>query len=179
MADNTQGKAQQKPAAGGPSNPRAVTRGEQAADRRSARGTERARATRAVDMPLPENTVANPGGKDDDRPTAEQIAKRDPKTYRALERGYIDGKIVEGGEVFTTQQDQGSWMEPVKKSEAYGVDMAVEEASMAKKVDVVYEDLSDAALEVFCAMNGVSKPAELSRDEKIEAIRAARRVDAQ
>jgi len=175
MADETQGKAQQRSAATTTSNAKAVDRGEAAAAARPAR-TARATATSAG--PEPRNTVANPGGPDDDRPTAKEIAKRDPKTYRAMERGYVDGRIVEAGEVFTTTADKGSWMEKAKQSD-YGVDMAVEEAGMAKKVDIDYDSLSDAAIEVFAAMNGVSKPGELSREEQIEAIRAARRIDAQ
>lgn len=176
MADDTQGSAKQR-AAGGPSNARAVDKGEARATRTATRRTAPRTPTAAT--AAPENTVANPGGKGDNRPTAEEIAKRDPKTYRAMERGYVDGKIVEAGEVFTTKADKGEWMEPVKKAEEYGVDMAVEEAGMAKKVDVDLESLSDAAVEVFAAMAGVSKPSELSREEQIEAIRAKRRVDAQ
>lgn len=175
MADDTQGKAQQRPAGGGPSNPKAIDKGEAAAARRPARLA----APAAVRAPAPENSVENPGGKGDNRPTAEEIAKREPKQYKALERGYVDGKIVEEGEVFFTKADKGQWMEKVKKGDDYGVDAAVDEAQYAKKADIDYEGMSQPALEVMAALAGVSKPGELSKDELITAIKAQRQIVAQ
>lgn len=32
------------------------------------------------------------------------------KTYRARERGYVDDRMVEAGETFTTSAPKGSWM---------------------------------------------------------------------
>ena len=154
MADDTQGKATQRVAGG--SNSRAIARGEEAADRstRTASGREAPKR---------------------EAPTAEEIAKREPKTYRALERGYVDGKIVEAGEVFATKVDKGLWMEPVKAgSNKYGVDMAVDEAGYGKKADVDYEGMSQPGLEALAALLGVTKPGELGKDELITAIRAAR-----
>jgi hypothetical protein len=155
MADDTQGKVTQRAAAGG-SNARAVTRGEDAADRSTRTASGRTAPVREA-------------------PTAEEIAKREPKTYRALERGYVDGKVIEAGEVFATKADKGLWMEPVKKAEAsYGVDMAVDEAGYGKKADVDYEGMSQPGLEALAALLGVTKPGELDKDELITAIRAAR-----
>lgn len=156
MADDTQGKATQRAAATG-SNERAVARGEAAADRSSPTASGREAPKRKA-------------------PTAEEIAKRDPKTYRALERGYVDGRIVEEGEVFTTKADKGLWMADVKKSDAnsYGVDAAVDEAGYGKKADVDYEGMSEAALQALAALVGVTKPGELGKDELITAIKAAR-----
>jgi hypothetical protein len=170
MADNTQGKATQKdPAAG--TNPGAQDAGAKVAASRDRTATRRARA----DAPR----QAADSTDRDDRPTAEEIAKREPKTYRATDRGYADGKIIEPGEVFTTRADVGKWMKPIKKGEKYGVDMATEEASYARKVDIDYEGMSQPALEVMAAMAGVSKPGALSKDELITAIRAARVPQAQ
>lgn len=170
MADNTQGKAQQRPV-GGPSNPKAIDKGEAAAATRTARTA----ASTATEAPKPENSVENPGGKGDTRPSAEQIAKREPKTYRATDRGYIDGRIVEPGEVFATKMDKGSWMEPAKKGELdYGIEAAVDEAQYAKKADVDYEGMSEDALQALAALVGVTKPGELGKDELIAAIKAAR-----
>lgn len=155
MADDTQGKATQRSVASG-SNQRAVSRGEDAADRATATASGRKAPARKA-------------------PTAEDIAKRDPKTYRALERGYVDGKIVEEGEVFATKVDKGLWMEEVKPgSNKYGVEMASDEAGYGKKADVDYEGMSEAALQALAALVGVTKPGELGKDDLITAIKAAR-----
>lgn len=170
MADDTQGKATQRDV-GGQSGRAAIDKGEAVAD---------ARDRKAVQDRRKEAASTTKAAPKDERPTAEEIAKRDPKTYKASERGYIDGRIVEPGEVFVTKSDPGMWMEPVKKgSDKYGVDLAVEEAGYAKKADVDYEGMSQPALEVMAALEGVSKPGELSKDDLITAIKAARRVDAQ
>lgn len=173
MADDTQGKVQQKDAGPGQSGSAAVAKGTAVADARD-RATLKTRAAEATK--LAETPVAK-----DERDTAEEIAKRDPVTYKALERGYVDGKIVEEGETFVTKADKGLWMEKVKKGDAqkYGVDLAVEEAGYAKKADVDYEGMSEAGLEALAALVGVSKPGALKKDELIQAIKSARRVDAQ
>jgi len=36
------------------------------------------------------------------------------KTYRATQKGYVDERIVEEGDVFTTSAPKGSWMEEVE-----------------------------------------------------------------
>lgn len=41
----------------------------------------------------------------------EATAPREPKTYRALQNGYVDDRYVYEGETFTTSAPQGSWME--------------------------------------------------------------------
>jgi hypothetical protein len=38
-------------------------------------------------------------------------------TYRAKERGYVDERIVEDGELFTTDAPKGSWMEDENEEE--------------------------------------------------------------
>lgn len=155
MADDTQGKATQRNVAGG-SNQRAISRGEDAADRSSP-------------------TASGRTAERKEAPTADEIAKREPKTYRALERGYVDGKIVEEGEVFATKADKGLWMEPVKAgANKYGVEMAADEAGYGKKADVDYEGMSEAALQALAALVGVTKPGELGKDDLITAIKAAR-----
>lgn len=171
MADNTQGKATQKdPGAG---QGRGATADAGAAAART-RDTDEARRARA-EAPA---RAARDG--EDKRPTADEIEKREPKTYRATDRGYADGRVIEPGEVFTTKIDKGSWMEPVKKSElAYGVDAAVDEAGYGKKADVDYEGMGEPALQALAALVGVTKPGELSKDELITAIRAARIPQAQ
>jgi len=173
MADDTQGKATQRPAGG--TSGKAATAPDTPAPRRAA-PSERAaeRSSPTVSGLQPENSVLNPGGPGDDRPTAKEIEKRTPKTYRATERGYVDGKVFEEGEVFTTKADQGSWMEPVKDRADYGVDMAVDEAQYAKKADVDYEGMSKPGLEALAALLGVTKPGDLVKDDLITAIKAAR-----
>lgn len=34
------------------------------------------------------------------------------RTYKALERGYVDGRLIEAGETFATSAPKGDWMEP-------------------------------------------------------------------
>lgn len=38
-------------------------------------------------------------------------------TYRATQKGYVDERIVEEGEVFTTAAPKGSWMEELEPEE--------------------------------------------------------------
>lgn len=42
------------------------------------------------------------------------------KTYRALENGFIssESRFVKEGEVFSTDAEQGSWMEDISNAEA-------------------------------------------------------------
>lgn len=42
------------------------------------------------------------------------------KTYKAKERGYDGRRVIEAGEVFTTDIKQGSWMEPVEMEPVEG-----------------------------------------------------------
>lgn len=35
------------------------------------------------------------------------------KTYRALQRGFVDGAVIEAGQLFTTAAPAGKWMEEV------------------------------------------------------------------
>lgn len=167
MADNTQGKATQKdPGAG---QGRAADAGTATATVRDTAAATRARAAAPA-------LAATPG--EDKRPTAEQIAKREPKTFRALDRGYIDGRVVEPGEVFTTRMDKGSWMEPAKTTK-YDVDKAVDEASYGRKADVNYDGMSKAGLEALAALVGVTNPGKLDKDDLVTAIKAARVPQAQ
>lgn len=41
-------------------------------------------------------------------------------TYRATARGYVDSRIVEEGETFTTDSPKGSWMEEVEEKRKPG-----------------------------------------------------------
>jgi hypothetical protein len=169
MADDTQGSAKQRnPGAG--TNPAAQDKGAKAAASRDRTSTRRARA--AAPRQIADDFDR---GRADKRPTAEQIAKREPVRYRAMDRGYVDGKIVEPGEVFVTRADMGSWMEKVKSgSDKYTVEEAADEAGYAKKLDVNYENMSEAGLEALAALVGVSDPGALKKDDLITAIRAAR-----
>lgn len=104
-----------------------------------------------------------------------------PKTYRAISRGYLstEGRLVEEGEVFATTEPRGSWMEPVKGGNDYGVQEAVDDAMAPHPDDANLEGLDKAALQAMATERGVTDAGELSKDDLITAIRGARRNDAQ
>lgn len=171
MADDTQGKATQR-STGSSSGQAATTAAERVSAARDDVTVTRTRAAAPA-------AAAASADAPDTRPTAEEIAKRDPKTYRATERGYADGRVIEDGEVFTTRVDKGSWMDPVKGSQKYGVEAAVDEAQYARKVDVNYENMDEPALQALAALVGVGDPGSLKKPDLIAAIRAARVPQAQ
>lgn len=118
---------------------------------------------------------------DDKRPSAEQLAKKEPKTYRATARGYVDGSIVEAGQVFSTRMPKGSWMEPVGKASG-------KKARLADAIDDTQSPLNDhPALETFSlealqakALDlGLTDASGLDKDDLITAIRAAHVNEAQ
>jgi hypothetical protein len=146
--------------------PAAATAGERAATQRDTESATRARSARGASREAP------------DRPSAEELAKRPVKTYRALDRGYVDGRVIEPGEVFSTQAEKGSWMEPVKATK-YGVDEAVSDAQAPHPDDINYEGMSQGGLEAIAAMRGVSDPGALDKKDLITAIKAARVPQAQ
>lgn len=49
------------------------------------------------------------------------------KTYRALLRGFVDGAVVEAGQLFTTAAPAGKWMEEVDSEKPKPADDAGEE----------------------------------------------------
>lgn len=114
----------------------------------------------------------------DDRPTAEEIAKRRPKTYRAIARGYVDGRIVEPGEVFTTRADEGEWMEPVEGSGTKSAaERAVDDTQSPISDDPDLTTFSKAALEAKALDLGLTSAKGLSKDDLIQAIQAAHDED--
>lgn len=115
-----------------------------------------------------------------DADSTRKAAKPGPaKAYRATDRGYANGRVIEPGEVFTTRAAQGSWMEPLKGSRSYDVEEAVDDALAPHPDDPDLEGMSKAALEALAADAGVSQPGKLGKDDLITAIRAQRGVNAQ
>jgi hypothetical protein len=109
----------------------------------------------------------------DSRPSAEEMAKRKPKEYRALARGYVDGMIREPGEVFATAAEQGSWMEPLSKGKDARVSAAVDDTMASKKDDPDLTTFSMEALQAEALRLGLTDATGLSKDDLIVAIRAA------
>lgn len=100
---------------------------------------------------------------------------KQPKTYRASERGYVDGRIVEGGEVFTTTAPKGEWMDEAggKGQPGEKLARAVEEAQDPRNDDPSLESLSKAALNAKALDHGITDPGKLSKKDLITAIKAA------
>jgi hypothetical protein len=94
------------------------------------------------------------------------------ETYRATERGYVDGRIIEAGETFSTRAAQGSWMEPVGDT-ADRLARAVAEAQKARSHDPDLSKLEPAALQALATEKGVTNVEGLSAEDLITAIRAA------
>jgi hypothetical protein len=113
------------------------------------------------------------------RPTAEEIAKREPKEYVATDRGYADGRIIEPGERFATKADQGSWMEPVKKASAKQgrLERAVSDTQSPISDDADLTTFSVEALQAHALSLGLTNATGLSKDDLIAAIRAAHDED--
>jgi hypothetical protein len=133
-----------------------------------------------------QNRISNPGAAvypvlpdadaaNDKRPTAEQLAKKAPKMYRATARGYINGTIVDAGDVFATNMEKGSWMEPVGKNSSTDDDLAaaVSDTQSPLNDDPSLETFSKAALEAEALRLGLTSAKGLSKDDLITAIRAA------
>src|SRR5690349_5902874 len=100
-----------------------------------------------------------------DTPARRAAAPRakEPKQYRALARGYVDGRIVEQGEVFATAETKGSWMEEIGAKKRSRLEEAVDDTMATKKDD---PDLTTFSLEALQAealrlgltdANGLSK----------------------
>jgi hypothetical protein len=119
--------------------------------------------------------LLDPDARNDKRPKAAEIAKREPKQYRALARGYCDGMIREPGEVFATKADQGYWMEPVGKASKKDarVQEAVSDLQAAMKDDPSLESFSLEALQAEALRLGLTDATGLSKDDLIVALRAA------
>lgn len=98
------------------------------------------------------------------------MAKAAVKTYRAKERGYVDGRLIEAGEVFSTAAPRGAWMEPTGKESA--VEMAAAAAVDPQPDDVPLENLGKAALEALAFENGID-PKGLSKDELVNVLKGA------
>lgn len=115
-----------------------------------------------------------PDAGEDKRPTAEQLAKKEPKTYRALARGYVNGTIVDAGDIFSTNMPKGSWMEEVGKGKTSDrLADAVDDTQSPLNDDPALETFSKAALEAEALRLGLTDAKGLSKDDLIVAIRAA------
>lgn len=112
----------------------------------------------------------------DDRPTAEDIAKRKPKTYRAIARGYADGRVIEAGEVFTTRADKGAWMEEVEGKQS-ALERAVDDAQSPISDDPDLTTFSKAALEARALELGLTNAKGLSKEDLIQVIQAGHDED--
>jgi hypothetical protein len=119
--------------------------------------------------------VPDPDAANDKRPTAEQLAKKAPKMYRATARGYINGTIVDAGDVFATNMEKGSWMDPVGKNSATDdrLASAVDDTQSPLNDDPDLTTFSKQALEAEALRLGLTDAKGLSKDDLITAIRAA------
>lgn len=100
------------------------------------------------------------------------VKAKEPKMYRALQRGYMDGMIREPGEVFATADTKGSWMEEFK-DKSTPVERAVDDTMASKKDDPDLTTFSQEALEAEALRLGLTSAKGLSKDDLIVAIRAA------
>ena len=121
--------------------------------------------------------LLDPDLRDDKRPTAEQIAKREPKTYRALARGYADGMIREEGEVFATRADKGLWMEEIKSGKQSARQRAVDDTRASMSDDPDLTTFSKEALEAKALDLGLTNAKGLSKEDIIQAIQSAHDED--
>lgn len=84
------------------------------------------------------------------------------KTYKASERGYIDGRIVEEGEVFTTASKPGNWMDEVAA-----------EASEEPDGEIGYDKMKYAELVQLAVAKGIEAPNKLKKEELVAALEKA------
>lgn len=100
-------------------------------------------------------------------------------TYKALERGYVDGQIIEEGEVFTTAARKGKWMEPVDAKE-YAAAKAEHDATPD---DPNYDALTLPALQALAStdefkIDFAPGGKALSKGDLLTAIKAKRKPTA-
>lgn len=100
-------------------------------------------------------------------------AQKGPRpSYRANERGYVDGQLIEPGQVFSSAGFKGSWAEPLTEKDA-AMARAAEQALDPQPDDVEIQGLSRPALEAMAAERGID-PKNLDDDQLVDAIKAAR-----
>lgn len=95
------------------------------------------------------------------------MASKNPVTYTAPHPVYVDMKLYETGEPFTTAQAKGKDWQRVGKDEKAAI-----EASKGTAGDPPLEGLSKTALEAVAVTKGVN-PTGLDKDGLIAAIKAA------
>lgn len=133
----------------------------------------------------PDNASAQAAGTaqvadDAERRAADRARdKAQPKQYRATARGYVDGRIVEAGELFTTAEPEGSWMEPVKNgtSSSERLQRAVDDTLSPMSDDPDLSTFSKAALEAKALDLGLTNASGLTKEDLIQAIQSAHDED--
>lgn len=90
--------------------------------------------------------------------------------YRATERGYAGGELIEEGVLVPAGAPLGSWMRKADGSPA--LERAMDEALDPTPGDVDLTALSKPALEVMASDKGINVRG-LSKDDLITAIKAA------
>lgn len=98
-------------------------------------------------------------------------------TYRATERGYINGQLIEPGQTFTAESFDGSWAESLDKREAM-LAAASEQALDPHPDDVNVAALKGDALTAYAAGLSINR-GELSDKDLRAAVTAKREVNAQ
>lgn len=113
-----------------------------------------------------------------DQAEFEAEVEKAPKTkagqYRATERGYAGGNIIEAGQLVPGDTPVSeNWMEKIKGTEDKAA-RAVEDAQAVRKDDPDLEGANIGALQALAIDAGVTDVKGLSKKDLIAAIKAAR-----
>lgn len=107
------------------------------------------------------------------------MTNKTPVRYIANQRGYVDGRIIEEGEAFSTTAPKGSWMDVVDAKE-YAAAIAANDPSPD---DPNYDALTLPALQALASTDEFKidfspngKP--LSKGDLLTAIKAKRKPTA-
>lgn len=98
-------------------------------------------------------------------------------TYRATERGYINGQLIEPGQTFTADSFDGKWAESLDKREAR-LARAAEQALDPHPDDVNISALKGDALTAYAATLNINRDGLSDKDLRA-AVAAKREVNAQ
>lgn len=93
-------------------------------------------------------------------------------THIATERGYAAGELIEPGQPVPADVPVGSWMERAD-GKVDAADRAIEDAQKPLPDDPDLTQLSTQALQAMATERGVTSVKGLSKNDLIDAIKAA------
>lgn len=111
--------------------------------------------------------------QDEWRAEADKAPKAKAGQYRAIERGYAGGNIIEAGDLVPAETPVGDWMEKIKGTDDK-LAQAVEDIQADRKDDPDLSGIGLAGLQAMAVERGVTDVKGLSKKDLITAIQATK-----